>query len=533
MDQVQQLRATWGNLPRRAQVSLVLVAAATLFVLYLVYNASTSVSWKPVLTNAKGDEITTAEKTLDTSKISYKVSTDGTQLLVASTKTGDATAALQGAGISAGGAGACKPFASGSGSGAMMATDQVMAQDITDHLDECIKDQILQANADTLDDASVNVVTQGSQLFTDQATPATASIVVSEKGDRLGQKQVQAIQMMASRSVSGLKPENVSVADSSGPLQSVSDDGTSASTTQKLAIEQAHDRTVEATLMSQLVPIAGPGNVVINVNDDIDIDKVQKETKNFTQGPAAAVSNEVEGLGPGSTVTTGGPAGTASNSGTTAGNQITAITGSSTNGSGRYNHVTTSQQNDNNETVARDQVAPGDVLVRRWSIIVNDTVPAATANAIKDLAQASMGGNPQDSFSFSQAHFAVAAPKVATPTDTRLAWFGSFFKWIVAALGLLGMAFFLRRSLNQRTEELLYPIEDPLMLEAGGFEPIPLAELEAAVAAATSVDQQKRMELQRKVEQIAVNKPQDVAQQLRGWLHEDAEQYGYNYAGRK
>ena len=66
-------------------------------------------------------------------------------------------------------------------------------------------------------------------------------------------------------------------------------------------------------------------------------------------------------------------------------------------------------------------------------------------------------------------------------------------------------------------------------LEQGGFEPIPIAELEAAVAAATTMDNQKRLDLQRKVEMIALEKPQDVATALRGWLHDDAGERGFDY----
>ena len=176
-------------------------------------------------------------------------------------------------------------------------------------------------------------------------------------------------------------------------------------------------------------------------------------------------------------------------------------------------------------------MAVGAEKENRLSILVDDTVPAETFNGIKDAASTFKGTNPNDTFSISRIPF-----KKSDDTDAaaaaRRSMVAGYIKWLVAALGLLGMAFLLRRQLNQRQDELLVPIEQPYELEQGSFDPIPLAELEAAVQAATSLDNQKRLELQRKVENIARDKPSDVAQQVRGWLNESADQYGYSGAQR-
>ena len=84
------------------------------------------------------------------------------------------------------------------------------------------------------------------------------------------------------------------------------------------------------------------------------------------------------------------------------------------------------------------------------------------------------------------------------------------------------MAFIARRSLTQRTAELLSPADDLLLLESGDFTPIPIAELEAALAAnQPDTERQSKLEIQRKVEHIAATKPTDVANELRRWMHQD------------
>jgi flagellar biosynthesis/type III secretory pathway M-ring protein FliF/YscJ len=165
-------------------------------------------------------------------------------------------------------------------------------------------------------------------------------------------------------------------------------------------------------------------------------------------------------------------------------------------------------------------------------VIVDDSVPAATANAAKNLVMAWMGGNAQDSMSFDQAPIALSkASKATTGADTTSPLAG-YVKWALLGLGLIGLAFVLRRTLTQRTAELLAPADDLLMLESGEFTPIPIAELEAALAAnQPSAEQRGRKEMQKKVEQIAESKPHDVANELRRWMHQDDP--GYSPMSRK
>ncbi|MBC7644456.1 MAG: hypothetical protein H7123_04960, partial [Thermoleophilia bacterium] len=258
------------------------------------------------------------------------------------------------------------------------------------------------------------------------------------------------------------------------------------------------------------------------------------------QGPKSTDKSKVELVnGPGTV--NSGPAGTAANisqdattgtSGTItngANNSITAVT-PGVNGTSAFTSSDVANNYSNDEVVEAINVAQGATTANHLSVIVDDGTPLATQNAIKSAAQAYLGGNAADSFSFSVAPFHKPTTSVNGAAARRAA-IGMYFKWLVAGLGLLGMAFLLRRQLNQRTEELLYPIDEPFLLEQGGFEPIPLAELEAAVAAATTMDNQKRLDLQRKVEAIALEKPQDVATALRGWLHDDADDRGFDYSG--
>lgn len=165
------------------------------------------------------------------------------------------------------------------------------------------------------------------------------------------------------------------------------------------------------------------------------------------------------------------------------------------------------------------RVAPGAVKRNKVTVVVDKSLPAGTKRAIEDSARTLVGVDAADAFNFSEAKLPKAEEAKVGFLGGAADSFGQYIKWLVLAIGMLGGAFFLRRTLDQRTVELMNPSDDLLMLGEGSA-PIPLRELEAAISSANSYESQKRIELQRKVESLAMSKPADVAQQLRGWLHE-------------
>jgi flagellar M-ring protein FliF len=237
---------------------------------------------------------------------------------------------------------------------------------------------------------------------------------------------------------------------------------------------------------------------------------------------ATATTNNSEQLaGRGST--SAGTTGAASN--TTTGYAGTSAGGSNNN----YVKDESSKTCQLNEQKTSRKVAPGTVKAYRVGVIINSKLSKSDEKtqeiqaAVENMLRAYIGNDPDNTIDFSYAPLKNTDDiNVRRQKDERRGQLFSYAKWFMLAIGMLGAAFYLRKSLNQRTMELLEGGEDEMLMLERGYDPIPLKELEAAVSAASSMENQKRVELQKRVEGIVNQKPENVALMLRGWLHDEA-----------
>jgi flagellar biosynthesis/type III secretory pathway M-ring protein FliF/YscJ len=89
-------------------------------------------------------------------------------------------------------------------------------------------------------------------------------------------------------------------------------------------------------------------------------------------------------------------------------------------------------------------------------------------------------------------------------------------KTAAAAIGVLLLAFFARRSLKRRQSDLERQL--PELLKRG---PVPVSELDAGpTAQLRQLEGKSKSPVEQQMEDLARRKPDDVAQLLRGWLLE-------------
>ncbi len=146
----------------------------------------------------------------------------------------------------------------------------------------------------TIDSARVSIVIPEQRLFLEQQQPSTASVLLRLKsGAQLGARQVKAIVHLVSGSVDGLKPENVTVVDTSGRILSdmLLDDlfpqpgpGDTVTSVQR-ELERQHERELENKARDMLGQVFGPGKVVVRVKVDLDFDKKTRSSKQFFPNP--------------------------------------------------------------------------------------------------------------------------------------------------------------------------------------------------------------------------------------------------------
>lgn len=529
MNQVQQLAQTAMGLPSRAKIAVLSVAVVTLFVLIMVVKATTQTTWVPVTGDIKQGRGGAIQTALSEKGIESKMSPNGDAVLVGKSQLSDARVALSEANVGTGSAHAS--YSSLLGKSApkygMTAKQELLFEK---RLNEgLIATDIENATGYT---ASVRLTLPEANLFEDEKSTTKAGVTVDTNGSGLDKKQVKSITWLTSSAVKDLTPDNVTVVDDTGNTFTGNSSGVGNMMDEeqfKLQVEQRYNAKVENDLMTHIEKVVGPSKAIVASNATVNLDQIEKKITQYggEDGDRNLVKAEKltsESLADGASEP-GGTAGTGSNipdstgSPTYQGDDTTITTDNG------YLNTTTEREYNNDQLEEATRVAPGNVEKQRVSIILDKSVSTDTQNAIKDFVQSYMGGNAGDSFSISDAKLSAEADtsKSAAAAARRTQMY-AYAKWAIVGFGMLLMAFFLRRALNARTVELMTPGEEMLLLEAS-VDPVPLKELEAAVNAASSFESQKRQELQRKVETVVDQKPDDVALLLRGWI-QDSDRRG-------
>ena len=136
---------------------------------------------------------------------------------------------------------------------------------------------------DGVESARVGIVIPQQRLFLEEQLPSTASVQLRLKtGVFFGPAQVKTIIHLVSHSVDGLKPEDVTVSDTTGRnLSEIAGIGSGdpflygqdSIDLKQRAAERLQERELESKARSILEPIFGLGNVVVRVKVDLDFDQ--------------------------------------------------------------------------------------------------------------------------------------------------------------------------------------------------------------------------------------------------------------------
>ncbi len=119
----------------------------------------------------------------------------------------------------------------------------------------------------------VHIVMASKSLFVEDQEPATASVVLKLKpGRHLSRGQVDGIVHLVSASVSGLKPQNVTVVDNSGKILSGFEDEMQLGRKSILLLEyqQKVERSLENKIKSMLDNALGPAKAIVRASCDFD-----------------------------------------------------------------------------------------------------------------------------------------------------------------------------------------------------------------------------------------------------------------------
>jgi flagellar M-ring protein FliF len=365
----------------------------------------------------------------------------------------------------------------------------------------------------------VQLVMPEDDLFADDASPATAAVMLGNSADTLEPGAVRGIAQLVASSVKGLKTENVTITDASGALLWPAGDGTGAGgvAAGKQALEARFDRQLESNLNALLVRTLGPGKGQVSVTADLNADKTSLEKLTYAKkGVPLKTQKETEKLN-GAGSTTGGTAGTGANIPT----YSTGAAGGGANS--KYQRKSENTDFGVDKQVAHTEVAPGAINKLNVALLVDKSVSAADFAAVQKAVTSAAGIDTTrgDALQAAQVPFAkVATPKTG-PVPTSLM---GPLKWVGIGFASLLFLFFMSRSLRKREGEQLATPAWLTDIE----EPVSLAELEQKTQVLqtsghptiTLPPRAPDTNLQA-IDQLMEREPERVAAQVKQWMAED------------
>lgn len=304
-----QLRQFWTNLSPIAKWIYGATAVVLLAVVGGVGFWSTQTDYAVLVSGLKAEDAGEITKKLDADRVSYKLTNDGTTILVPTEKKLKTRMNLAVAGIIPGKGKGYELF----DTLPMGTTPFVQNINLTRALETELTRTILEM--DPVAQARVHIAQTEETPFAREQKPVTASIAVRTKqGMVLSRPAVEGIVKIVAGSVKGLSPENVTVVDMEGRVLSEKRDprGNMASNDQL-----AYQREVEARYVENaqeiLAGLLGPGRAVVRVTADMSFRHLKEFSEKFDPDGQVAV-HELENSSK-STIPPGprGPVGAVSN----------------------------------------------------------------------------------------------------------------------------------------------------------------------------------------------------------------------------
>jgi flagellar M-ring protein FliF len=499
--------ALLANVTPRGRIILGLSALAVVVILFFGMQIAGRPSYALVSTGMDPADTGKVAAALDEEGIKYELRNNGTALAVEKSQTAQARIALAGKGL--GGGSSTQPgfeLFDKQKIGTSDFQQQVTYQRALEGQISKTIDQVQGVNG-----SQVRLVLAEDQLFSENATPATAAVLLTGSSSALEPSAVRGIAQLVSSSVKGLKLENVSITDGGGELLwPRGEGGGGGGSASKQTVQARYESQVEAGLAALLTRTVGPGKAEVQVSADVNADEATKDELTYGKSTPLKETTESEKL-EGSAAGAGGASGTTANvPGYSQG--ATAAAG----GGNGYDRKSTTKQYGVDKTVIRTKVAPGAVNKLNVALIVDKSVPKAELTPLKDAVASAAGIDAArgDTLAVSQIAFAKPAEAEAPGLSPAGGMLG-YAKYGAGGLGLLAFMFFSARHLRRREGEML--MREPNWLREIEA-PTTLAHLERPKT--SSLPQRTENPARQQVEELATREPERVAQQIRTWMRD-------------
>ncbi len=337
--------------------------------------------------------------------------------------------------------------------------------------------------------ARVMIVQPESRLLlTDQGVKSTASVFVDVGGGRLDADQVNAIRHLVANAVQGLGPDHVAVVDNRGRTLSedLKQDPLLGSATSQMRYRQQVEEYFSRKVESMLAAVIGPGNAVVRVSAEIEVEASTQVSEKFDPESAVVRSQtQTDDITNSSEARTGGAAGVTANVPEKAAGLAAESRPVNVSEQNRKNKTTTYEIN---KTTTNTTRAPGAVRSLTAAVFIAPRPAAAAApaadgkaaepvvpkrtpqelDALRQIVVNALGLKPAAGQSLEalvslqelpfQGAEKLPEAVVAAAQDSRLqGWIDLGRNWLALAAGLLVILIFWRMLAREKPEAV--PVE--------------------------------------------------------------------------
>lgn len=531
----ERAKRTFDGFTRGQKTMLGLAGVAVVVGVVLLTRWSSEPSWSTLYSNLPPSEAAAVTQGLDAQGVKYQLTGGGSTIMVPREMVYRTRLDMSAKGLPADGA----PGYS------LLDKQGITTSEFRQRVDyqRALEGELAKTigSIDGVEATSVHLVIPAQDLFSEDATKPTASVLVRTTGSRtLSSGQVQAVVHLVASSVEGLRPDDVTVADANGRvLAAPGQDGQALAST-RAEDTKAFEDTMARSLQDMVQKVTGDGHAVVRVRAEMDYDRrstttesyadpakrtaiAEKTTKENYTGTNGANATGV--LGPNGVTN---PATTVAGAPPSAGAVAAGATGATTAGANGYTRDEAQRDYVVGKVTEKVDAVPGTVTKLSIAVLL-DGRSKVDATKLQSLISAAAGLNTArgDKLEVGQLNFDQSSSKDAatqlalvSATNQRSQMFDLIKAALLTLLALVAV-FIAYRGAKRSTARTVIPIplsELPgatLALSALGDGPISLAmgpgsENSRAIGAGLS----PRPDIAALID----HRPEDVADTLREWL---------------
>ena len=275
---IEQLKNIYASLNLAKKITLFSLIASVIVGLIMIMVISGKPDYQVLFSGLSAEDSGTIIAQLKAKKIPFEISSNGAAILVAKDKVYQTRMELASQGLPKGGGIGFEIFDNAK----LGMTEFVQNVNYQRALQGELSRTINQI--EEIESSRIHIVTPPKSLFVEEEEPARASVVIKFKpGRTLNPDQIQGVIHLISASVSGLKPENVTIVDNLGNQIGVQKEKSDfeKARTEQLAYQEQVERTLENRVKTMLENALGPDKAIVRLSSTMDFRKQEKTEERF------------------------------------------------------------------------------------------------------------------------------------------------------------------------------------------------------------------------------------------------------------